>query len=173
MASYYQMLANNRARKFKNGGSDEDYYNYYQGMAEDRYTSMLDYSSPMYKQYANYLQTSTPKAGTDTYMSMLTAGGGGYAGNMKIAAAKAKNDNAQRNDSILNAVNQFAASNSSQANNLLSMMSSNQMNKMQLTAQREAQNESFGDILGGLIGMVGGSFLGGLGSGYANKITGS
>jgi hypothetical protein len=158
------MLANNRANQFKNNGSDEDYYNYYQGMIEDRYTSMLDYSSPMYKQYANYLQTSTPKTGTDTYMSMLTAGGGGYAGNMKIAAAKAKSDNAQRNDSILNAVNQFAASNSSQANSLLGLMSNSQMNKMQLTAQREADNESFGDILGGILGMVGGSFLGPMGS---------
>lgn len=135
----YQDRQTELAIKAKNG--EISWYDVYQQLLMDRQTELADFGSDYYKKFSDFLQKNTPRMGTDASLATLSAGGAGYAGAQNIAAERAKAFNVNRQEGINNAVSSFALDNQGQATSLLSALSNNNLNKMQLTQQGDAQRQ--------------------------------
>jgi len=69
--------------------------------------NMTDFQSPLYQQYAQFLQKTSPQIGANTLLAPLMAGGTGYAGGQNIANEKLKSLTTERQDKINTGVQGF------------------------------------------------------------------
>ena len=64
----------------------------------DLSSQLTDFQSPLYQQYASYLQKTTPGIGVNSMLAPLMAGGTGYAGGQAIANQKVSALSKKRSD---------------------------------------------------------------------------
>ena len=81
------------------------------GQMGDLSQSLLNFQSPLYQQYASYLQKTTPGIGLNSMLGTLMAGGTGYAGGQAIAQQRLQSMAGQRQDKINTGVQGFGLGN--------------------------------------------------------------
>jgi len=120
--------------------------------------NMTDFNSPLYQQYAQYLQKTTQGIGVNSLLAPLMAGGAGYAGGQAIASQQAQGMNKQRQDKINTGVQQFAVGNQQNVLGQLGQLGGSfatTLNRNAMDAQTAAQNNPFNQ-LGGMLGSFAG-----------------
>lgn len=135
-----------------------------QRRAGDTAGALLDFSSPFYSAYGSYLNKATPGVGAGSFLSMLQAGGGNYAGSMSQAMQLKGNEDKKRRDAINTGIQGFAAGNLGTAGSMLGLQGNIGSTLLQAQIERERMEQEKGgflDSLGGILGTVGGFALGG------------
>lgn len=157
-------------------GSWEDYI---RQLGFSNLENITDFNSPLYQQYAQYLQKTTPGIGVNSLLAPLMAGGAGYAGGQAIANQKLQGMSRERQDKINTGVQGFAGGLQNQVMSQLGQIGSSFQN----TAARVSQEDMFnqqnsgwglvGQVVGGLTGMFNPmNLFGGGASGYGGYNSG-
>ena len=132
------------------------------GKMGDLSEQLLDFNSPIYQQYSQFLQKNTPQIGVNTLLAPLLAGGASYGGSQAIAGKRAQAMAGQRQDAIQTGVQGFALGNIGQGANLLGQQGNMGMGFLNLGEQQRQFDQSnspwgaIGGLLGGALGMFGG-----------------
>jgi len=147
--------------------------------------NIANFNSPLYQQYASYLQKTTPGVGVNSLLAPLMAGGVSYAGGQNIATARANEMNRGRQDKVNAGVQGFALNMQNQILPQLSQIGGSfesQRNFNLQQQQTDAANSPWnqiGSTLGGLAGMflpgligMGGGMAGAAGGGGASAAVG-
>jgi hypothetical protein len=142
--------------------------------------NITDFQSPLYQEYAKYLQKTMPGIGVNSLLAPLMAGGVGYAGGQNIANQKLQGMNRERQDKINTGVQGFASSMQSQVMPQLGQIGNSFQNTMQRVSQEDMFNQQnsgwglVGQTVGGLAGMFNpmSLFGGGGASGYGGYNSG-
>lgn len=111
--------------------------------------NITNFNSPLYQQYAQYLQRTQGGVGVNSLLAPLMAGGTGYAGGMNIAGQRAQELNRERQDSINNNVQGFAMNMQNNVMQQLGQIGNNYMSEEQLKLKQEemdAANSPWGAI---------------------------
>lgn len=141
---------------------------------------LLNFNSDYYKQYASYLQKTSPQMGVNTLLAPLMAGGTGYAGGQAIANQKMQEFIRQRQDKINTGVQGFALGNLNVGANLLGQQGQLGLGYANLNEQQrefDEQNSGWNKLFG-VSGSAAGSFLPGLfgggngGGGFGSGVSG-
>jgi len=140
----------------------------YEGKVLSRYEDILDFNSPLYKQFAKYFSSLIPQLGTNQLIAPLAGQGFSQGGSQKIASERAEAFNTKRSETINKGVQEFALGNQNQANGLLSMLLNNQQFQQQLAQQQRQFDASQPDFLDSLLNIGGGI----LGMGTGNLFSG-
>ena len=136
-----------------------DWFNYYQELGRRNLFNLTDMNSPMYQQYASYLQKTTPGIGANTLLAPLMAGGASYGGSQAITGQRATAMAGQRQDKINTGVQGFAGAMQGQAGGMIGQLQSNLMNQQQMAEQRRQGNATPWGQIGGAVGAIAGSFI--------------
>ena len=157
-----------------------------EGQIQQRYSDVTNFNSPLYQQYAQYLQKTNPQISTNALLSAPQAGGFNYGVSQKLATERAKQLNTSRNEAISQGAQQFALGNQSNANSLLGYLLNNNQFQQQLAEQKRQFNESQPSFLDSLLNIGGGllgygvgnlfsgkSFFGGAGTSGLNPLQGN
>lgn len=138
-------------------GSWEDYI---RQLGFSNLENITDFNSPLYQEYAKYLQKTSPQMGVNSLLAPLMAGGMSYAGGQNIVAEKQKEFAGQRQDKINTGVQQFAGGLQSQVMPQLGQIGGSFQNTMNRVSQEDmfnAQNSGLGlvgNVLGQGMGML-------------------
>jgi len=135
-------------------GQKGDWWNYNQALGYSHLANLTDMNSPMYQQYAKYLQKSTPGIGANTLLAPLMAGGASYGGAQAIASQRATAMAGQRQDKIQTGVQGFASAMQGQAGGMIGQLQGNLMNQQGLAEQRRQSNETPWGQIGGALGSL-------------------
>ena len=155
----------------KGKGSWEDYV---RQLGFSNLENITDFNSPLYQQYAQYLQKTMPGIGANTLLAPLMAGGVGYAGGQAIAQQRLASMSGQRQDKINTGVQQFAGGLQSQVMPQLGQIGNSFANTISRASQENQfnqQNSGWG-MLGNVVGSVAGllnPFGGGDGQNQQNQ----
>lgn len=112
--------------------------------------NITDFNSPLYQQYQQYLQKTSPQIGVNSLLAPLLAGGMSYAGGQNIASAKMNELNLQRQDKINTNVQGFAGSLQSQVMPQIGQVGNSFQNTMQRVSQEDmfnAQNSGVNAVM--------------------------
>ena len=161
----------------KGQGTWEDYM---RQLGLSNIENITDFNSPLYQQYAQYLQKTMPGIGVNSLLAPLMAGGAGYAGGQSIANAKLQGMNRERQDKINTGVQGFAGSLQGQVMPQIGQIGQSFQNTMNRVSQEDMFNQQnsgwglVGQTLGGLVGMANpmNLFGGGGASGYGGYNSG-
>jgi len=121
---------------------------------------MTNFQSPLYQQYASYLQKTQGGVGMNSLLAPLMAGGGGYTGGQAIAQQQMQGMNAQRQDKINTGVQGFAMN---MQNNVMGQLGQigdsfqNTLNRKMQEGIADQANSPFAQ-LGGMLGSLAGMF---------------
>lgn len=132
-------------------GSWEDYM---RQLGFSNLENITDFNSPLYQEYAKYLQKTSPQMGVNSLLAPLMAGGMSYAGGQNLVAEKQKQFAGQRQDKINTGVQQFAGSLQSQVMPQLGQIGTSFQNTANRVSQEDmfnAQNSGWG-LVGNVIG---------------------
>lgn len=147
-----------------------DYENYVKLMQQTMIANLTNFNSPMYQQYASYLQKNTPGIGVNSLLAPLMAGGTGYAGGQNIANQQLAGLNKERQDKINTGVQGFALGNINLTGNLLGQRANLQLGYDELKFKKEQEDnanspwKAIGGLLGNALPMVANLFGAPLGS---------
>ena len=117
-------------------GSWEDYI---RQLGFSNLENITDFNSPLYQEYAKYLQKTTPGIGVNSLLAPLMAGGAGYAGGQAIANQKLQGMSRERQDKINTGVQGFAGNMQNQVMGQLGQIGGSFQN----TANRVSQEDMF------------------------------
>ena len=104
--------------------------------------NMTDTNSPLYQQYARFLQKTTPGIGTNALLAPLMAGGTGYAGGQAIAQKKMETFGRERQDKINTGVSQFGLQMQDKIQSQLGMLGGSFAKTMDRTAETDQANKT-------------------------------
>lgn len=125
--------------------------------------NITDFNSPLYQQYRQYLQKTTPSVGVNSLLAPLLAGGASYAGGQNIAKIRADELNKERQDRINTGVSKFAMELQNQVipqmGQVLGSFETTQANNLQREIAEMQSSSSIGGSLGSLAGFVAGNLL--------------
>jgi len=135
--------------------------------------NITDFNSPLYQQYAQYLQKTMPGIGANTLLAPLMAGGVGYAGGQAIVNQKVSALSKKRSDMINQGVQGFSLGNIGTGASLLGQQGQLGLGYAGLSEQRrqyDDQNTWYNQI-GNFLGQ-GAALLPGLLGGGGSSLSG-
>ena len=135
-------------------GQKGDWWNYNQALGYSNLANITDFNSPMYRQYQEYLQKTTPQIGVNTLLAPLMAGGASYGGAQAIAGQRATAMAGQRQDKIQTGVQGFASAMQGQVGGMIGQLQGNLMSQQQLAEQRRQSNATPWGQIGGAVGSI-------------------
>jgi len=148
---------------FNTNDPNMDWEGYLRQLGFSNLENMTNFQSPLYQQYAQYLQKTQGGIGVNSLLAPLMAGGSGYAGGQAIASQKASEMGRERQDKINTGVQGFAMNMQNNVMGQLGQIGSsfnNTLNRNAIEAQQDAANSPWGTV-GGVLGGIGGFLLGG------------
>ena len=110
----------------------------------DLSSQLTDFQSPLYQQYASYLQKTTPGIGVNSMLGTLMAGGTGYAGGQGIAQQRSAGMAGQRQDKINQGVQGFSLGNIGTGASLLGQQGQLGLGYAELSEQRRQYDDQSG-----------------------------
>jgi hypothetical protein len=145
---------------FNTNDPNMDWEGYLRQLGFSNLENMTNFQSPLYQQYAQYLQKTQGGIGVNSLLAPLMAGGSGYAGGQAIASQKASEMGRERQDKINTGVQGFAMN---MQNNVMGQLGqiggsfNNTLNRNAMDAQTEAANNplnQLGGVFGSVLGML-------------------
>ena len=126
----------------------------------DLSSQLTDFQSPLYQQYASYLQKTTPGIGVNSMLGTLMAGGTGYAGGQAIAQQRSAGMAGQRQDKINQGVQGFSLGNIGTGASLLGQQGQLGLGYAELSEERrqyDDQNAWYNkaaNVVGSVVGLL-------------------
>lgn len=139
---------------FNTNDPNMDWEGYLRQLGFSNLENMTNFQSPLYQQYAQYLQKAQGGVGVNSLLAPLMAGGSGYAGGQAIASQKAAEMGRERQDKINTGVQGFAMN---MQNNVMGQLGqiggsfNNTLNRGLMQGQEDAANSPWKTV-GGLLG---------------------